>query len=80
MKFYAEPNLVVKFQKPIGLIKYIVFNDKGVFETKDENLTKKLMTQFKYDLKLHQCKYCEEGFIKKGDLLVHYRKHKEVTK
>lgn len=78
MKFIAEPNLLVKFAKPIGLLKYIKFNEKGEYETSNELIVKKLLPHFSAEK--HKCKYCGEFFNQKGDLLVHYRRHKEETK
>ena len=79
MKFIGEPNLLVKFNKPIDLFKYIQFNTEGVFQTHDEKLINKLKLHFKSKGSTNICKYCEETFESTGKLLVHYRKHKEVA-
>jgi hypothetical protein len=77
MKYISEPNYLVKFKKPIGQIRYIKFDNNGEYETDNEHIIKKLNPHFKIKLTEYKCKYCDNSFIKKGDLLVHYRKHKE---
>jgi hypothetical protein len=77
MRFKGEPNLLVKFKKSIGTIKHIKFDNDGYFVTDNEYIIKRMKQYFASDDSLHTCKYCEESFDKKGDLLVHYRKHKE---
>jgi hypothetical protein len=78
MKFFAEPNLLVRLNKPIGLLKYIRFSELGEYYTENEVLIKKLKINFKSKNTSHSCKYCDLVFNSMGDLLVHYRKHKEV--
>jgi len=79
MKFIAKPNLVVRLHKPIGTTKYVIFNEKGEYETQNQTLQKKLLLHF--STQEHRCKYCKAQYSKKGDLLVHYRnEHKGVAK
>lgn len=77
MKFKGEPNLLVRFKKTIGTIKHIKFDNDGYFVTDNEYIIKKMKEHFSYDETSNACKYCGETFNTKGDLLVHYRKHKE---
>jgi hypothetical protein len=76
MKIIGTPNLLVKFNKPLGTLKYIKFNDIGEYETENEAIIKRLSQNF--SIGKFPCKYCNKFFENKGDLLVHYRKHKEV--
>jgi hypothetical protein len=46
MRFKAEPNLMVRILKTRP-VKIIRFDSKGYFETKNENLAKRLRTRFK---------------------------------
>jgi hypothetical protein len=79
MKFLAEPSLVVKLHKPVGLFKYVIFDENGEYETNNKKLQRKLMLHF--PSKTYECKFCQEKYLKKGDLLSHYRlQHKGVDK
>lgn len=77
MKYKGEANLLIRFNPPIGTIKHIKFDNDGYFVTDNEYIIKRMKNHFKSEDSSHMCKYCEETFEKKGDLLVHYRKHKE---
>jgi len=80
MKFFSTPNMLVKFKKPIGLLKFIKFDENGIYETKEKLIIERLKGFFEHEDKKHSCKFCEEVFENKGDLLVHYRKHKKEEK
>jgi hypothetical protein len=79
MKFYGKPNeLVIHKIKANGVIKSIplfTFNGKGEYETSDEKLIERLKLHFRYDKK--HCKKCEFVCENQGELLSHYRTHKE---
>lgn len=46
MKFIGEPNLVVRFNPPIGLLKYVKFDENGEFSTDNERVIHRLMSRF----------------------------------
>ena len=77
MKFIGQPNLLVNFKPPIGRTNKIQFDNNGFFVTDDNNIIKRMSIHFKAEDISYKCKYCNESFDKKGNLLVHYRKHKE---
>lgn len=58
MKFYGEPNMLVKtkkrnlFQGTVKLMPLFRFDENGMFETTDEKLINKLKLRFKYDEEL----------------------------
>ena len=78
MKFTAEPNLTVRLKPQLGLIKYIQFDENGNFETTNELLIKRCIPHFAS--KQFSCKKCDYTTDKKGELLYHYRSHKEDLK
>lgn len=78
MKFIGTPNMIIRFNKPLGTLKYIKFDENGEYETSNEFIVRKLLPHF--SVGKHSCKYCGKFFDNKGDLLVHYRKHKEDVK
>lgn len=76
--FIGEPNLVVRFNPPIGLIKHVKFDDKGEFTTDNERIINRFMSKFdsvpvKEEVKEFNCKKCEFRTDNKGALLAHYR-------
>ena len=74
IKFKGEPNLTVRFNPPIGLIKHVKFDDKGEFTTDNERIIKRFMSKFDSVLaKEYQCKKCEFKTDNTGTLLAHYR-------
>jgi uncharacterized Zn-finger protein len=83
MKFYGEPNTLVKTRKRKQFSTEVVmnplfrFDENGEYETTDERLIQKLKKKFKYDENKFTCKKCGETFDNKGLLLAHYRNHKE---
>jgi hypothetical protein len=44
--FKGEPNLTVRFNPPIGLIKYVQFDDKGEYTTDNERIIQRFMSRF----------------------------------
>jgi hypothetical protein len=44
--FTGDPNLLVRFNPPIGNIAHIRFNDKGEFTTGNERVIQRLMHKF----------------------------------
>jgi hypothetical protein len=44
--FTGDPNLLVRFNPPIGNIPHIRFNDKGEFTTGNERVIQRLMHKF----------------------------------
>jgi len=46
IKFKGEPNLTVRFNPPIGLVKHVKFDDKGEFTTDNERIIKRFMSKF----------------------------------
>lgn len=84
MKFYGEPNTLVKtrkrkqFSTEVTMKPLFRFDENGEYETTDERLIQKLKKKFKYEEeKTYKCKKCEYETTNKGELLAHYRKHKE---
>lgn len=79
MKFYGSPNESVQTARRInGIIKRIplfTFDEKGEHETTDEKLIEKLKQHFKYDVK--HCKKCDFTCSNQGELMTHYKTHKE---
>ena len=85
MKFKGSPNLYVKvsnkyIQRVTGK-KGFYFNDKGEYETDNEILIKALEQNFetvKTEAKVYYCTKCDYKTDNKGELLSHYKSHKEV--
>ena len=81
MKFYGSPHELVTTAKRInGAIKSIplfTFDENGEHETTDENLIEKLRLHFKYDQR--HCKKCDFTCDNQGELMSHYKTHKEPT-
>lgn len=79
MKFYGEPNQLVKERKRKPMSREIAvkplfrFDEKGEYETEDARLIEKLKKKFKYDDNKFNCKKCGETFSNKGFLLAHCR-------
>lgn len=83
MIFIGQPNLYVKISN-----KYVqratnkkgfYFDSNGEFETDNEILIKVLQQNFETkEVKKYKCKQCEYETENKGELLAHYRTHKEV--
>ncbi len=46
MKFTGPPNLLVRLVRPIGRIRHFRFDEKGMFETENERLMKRLSHKF----------------------------------
>jgi hypothetical protein len=44
--FKAEPNLTVRFNPPIGLIKHVQFDEKGEYTTDNERIIQRFMSKF----------------------------------
>lgn len=82
MKFYGEPNQLVKERKrkqfTMGIINKPLFrfDENGEYETNDPILIEKLKRKFKYDEKSYSCKKCDFTTNNKGELLAHYKTHK----
>lgn len=82
--FKGEPNLLVRFQPPIGNIQHVRFNEKGEFTTGNERVIQRFMHRFDSvpvteevstpEERTFACKQCVETFETKSELLSHYRK------
>lgn len=84
MKFYGQPNSLVRemrrkpFSTEYEFKPIFKFDEKGEYSTSDDRLIQKLKRKFKYEEeKTYKCKKCEYETTNKGELLAHYRKHKE---
>lgn len=81
MKFYAEPNLLVRINKNIPRnrrMKHFRFDSNGEFETDNPRLIKVLSKRFRHEEKqIFKCKKCNYETENKGELLAHYRLHKK---
>ena len=79
IKFKGEPNLTVRFNPPIGLVKHVKFDDKGEFTTDNERIIKRFMSKFdsvpykEEQTEQYQCKKCDFETDNKGALLAHYK-------
>ena len=77
IKFKGEPNLTVRFNPPIGLVKHVKFDDKGEFTTDNERIIKRFMSKFdsvpNEEKKVYSCKKCDYTTVNKGELLAHYK-------
>lgn len=83
MRFKAEPNLFVKInnkyvQRVTGM-KGFYFDENGEYETDNELLIKVLEQNFEAveQPKKYQCKQCDFSTDNRGELLAHYKVHKE---
>lgn len=80
MKFYGEPNQLVKERKRKPMSREIAvkplfrFDEKGEYETTDKRLIEKLKKKFRYEEII--CKKCGEEFENKGQYLAHMKTHK----
>ena len=85
--FFGEPNLLVRFNPPIGNIQYVRFNEKGEFTTGNERVIGRFMHKFdsvpvkteileekEEKTTAYICKQCGQSFDLKSELLSHYRK------
>lgn len=85
--FKGQPNLVVRFNPPIGNIKHVKFNENGEFTTANERVIQRFMHHYdsvpvktadEPETKVYQCKQCEYKTESRGELMSHYRSnHKE---
>lgn len=79
MKFYGSPNESVmtarRINRVITRIPLFTFDEKGEYETTDEKLIEKLKLHFKYDQR--HCKKCDFACENQGELMSHYKTHKE---
>lgn len=75
MKFYAEPNMLVRINKNIHRrLKSFRFDSSGIYETDNERLINALKRRFKYDEEQKkQCKQCDFKCDNQGELLAHYK-------
>lgn len=83
MKFFGEPNMLVKERKRKPMSQEITvkplfrFDEKGEYETNNERLIEKLKKKFKHEEKKYICKKCGEEFENKGIFLAHMKGHKK---
>lgn len=76
--FKGEPNLLVRFNPPIGNIKHVRFNADGEFTTGNERVIKRFehkydSVPYKAEEKMYNCKKCDYETANKGELMSHYR-------
>jgi len=78
IKFKGQPNMLVRFNPPIGNIKYVRFDENGEFCTDNERIIKRFKHRFdsvpvKESIKEYKCKKCDFKTDNMGELLSHYR-------
>lgn len=82
--FKAEPNHLVRFNPPIGNIKFAKFDENGLYSTDNERIIKRFYHAFdsvpglsvveeEPEGKTYKCKQCDYTTQNKGELMAHYR-------
>lgn len=77
VKFKGTPNLLVRFNPPIGNIKHIRFDENGEYQTDNKRIIKRFSHKFDSvpvkEVKSYKCKKCDFTTDNKGELMAHYR-------
>ena len=76
--FLGTPNMLVRLHTPIGRIKGFRFDAEGRYTTEHPRLIKRIADKFQVEpIQQFKCKKCDFQTENKGQLMSHYKKHKE---